>query len=106
MKSLVFISLFLQLLSSASPALVIHRREFPDSFLFGTSTSAYQIEGAYLEGNKGLSNWDVYTHLMPGKIEDGGNGDVAADHYHRYKVRLSFKMFCPLLLFIMEIVQA
>ncbi|XP_042518471.1 beta-glucosidase 18-like [Macadamia integrifolia] len=57
--------------------------QFPPTFLFGTATSAYQIEGAYLEGNKSLNNWDVFSHL-PGKIKDGGNGDVADDHYHRY----------------------
>jgi len=42
-----------------------------------------QIEGAYLEGNRGLSNWDVFAH-KPGTIEDGSNGDTADDHYHRY----------------------
>ncbi|KAJ3680035.1 hypothetical protein LUZ60_016313 [Juncus effusus] len=61
----------------------IQREEFPESFLFGTATSSYQIEGAYLEGNKGISNWDVFAHT-PGKIMDGTNGDVADDHYHRY----------------------
>uniref|UniRef100_A0A453CI70 Uncharacterized protein n=1 Tax=Aegilops tauschii subsp. strangulata TaxID=200361 RepID=A0A453CI70_AEGTS len=66
-------------------ASAIDRGQFPPptSFLFGTSTSAYQIEGGYLEGKKGLSNWDVYTHKQ-GTIEDGSNGDIAADHYHRY----------------------
>ncbi|GJN02362.1 hypothetical protein PR202_ga19704 [Eleusine coracana subsp. coracana] len=59
------------------------RGDFPPNFLFGTSTSAYQVEGAYLEGNKGLSNWDVFTHKT-GTIQDGSNGDVADDHYHRY----------------------
>ncbi|MQL86354.1 hypothetical protein Taro_018899 [Colocasia esculenta] len=83
MKVPAFIFLFLQLFPPSALPLV-HRGEFPESFLFGTSTSAYQIEGAYLEGNKGLSNWDVYSHL-PGKIADGGTGDVADDHYHRYK---------------------
>nr|CAB3485115.1 unnamed protein product [Digitaria exilis] len=63
--------------------LAIDRGEFPEDFLFGTSTSAYQIEGAYLEGNKGLSNWDVFAH-KPGTIEDGSNGDIADDHYHHY----------------------
>nr|CAB3487628.1 unnamed protein product [Digitaria exilis] len=64
-------------------ASAIHRSDFPASFLFGTATSSYQIEGAYLEGNKSLSNWDVFTHL-PGTIKDGSAGDVADDHYHRY----------------------
>ncbi|CAN6240130.1 unnamed protein product [Urochloa humidicola] len=62
---------------------VVDRGQFPDGFLFGTSTSAYQIEGAYLKGNRGLSNWDVFTH-KPGTIEDGSNGDISDDHYHRY----------------------
>ncbi|GAB4846366.1 hypothetical protein Ancab_025372 [Ancistrocladus abbreviatus] len=61
----------------------ISRSMFPDAFLFGTSTSAYQIEGAYLEDGKTLNNWDVFTHI-PGNIENGDNGDVADDDYHRY----------------------
>ncbi|XP_048558507.1 probable inactive beta-glucosidase 14 isoform X2 [Triticum urartu] len=82
-------ALWLLLLLSAHLLLrrasAIHRGQFPPptSFLFGTSTAAYQIEGGYLEGKKGLSNWDVYTHKQ-GTIEDGSNGDIAADHYHRY----------------------
>ncbi|XP_073111425.1 beta-glucosidase 18-like isoform X5 [Elaeis guineensis] len=72
--------LFLQLLCSVSG---LDRGEFPSSFLFGTSTSSYQIEGAYLEGNKSLSNWDVFTHI-PGHIKDDSDGDIADDHYHLY----------------------
>ncbi|RLM73066.1 putative inactive beta-glucosidase 14 [Panicum miliaceum] len=64
-------------------AWAVGRGQFPDNFLFGTSTSAYQIEGAYLEGNKGMSNWDVFVHKQ-GAIVDGSNGDTADDHYHRY----------------------
>ncbi|CAL9165535.1 unnamed protein product [Musa hybrid cultivar] len=66
-----------------SLAACLDRSHFPPSFLFGTSTSSYQIEGAYLEDNKSLSNWDVFTHI-PGRIKDGSNGDIADDHYHRY----------------------
>ncbi|XP_047062186.1 probable inactive beta-glucosidase 14 [Lolium rigidum] len=75
----------LWLLMLFSCASAIDRSQFPppSEFLFGTSTSAYQIEGAYLEGKKGLSNWDVFTHKQ-GTIKDGSNGDIAADHYHRY----------------------
>ncbi|XP_038972721.1 beta-glucosidase 18-like [Phoenix dactylifera] len=73
-------ALFLQLLCSVAG---LDRSQFPSSFLFGTSTSSYQIEGAYLEGNKSLSNWDVFTHV-PGHIEDSSDGDIADDHYHLY----------------------
>ncbi|KAH0456455.1 hypothetical protein IEQ34_014362 [Dendrobium chrysotoxum] len=62
----------------------IDRSHFPPDFLFGTATSYYQIEGGYLDGRKGLSNWDVFSHT-PGKIKDGSNGDIADDHYHRFK---------------------
>lgn len=57
---------------------------FPADFVWGTATSAYQIEGAVNEGGRGPSIWDRFTH-MPGTIEDGSTGDVADDHYHRYK---------------------
>ncbi|KAK7838937.1 beta-glucosidase 46 [Quercus suber] len=57
--------------------------QFPSNFLFGTASSSYQFEGAFLSYGKGLNNWDVFTH-MPGKIMDGSNGDIAVDKYHRY----------------------
>ncbi|KAL7216841.1 hypothetical protein ACSBR1_028711 [Camellia fascicularis] len=60
----------------------IKRSQFPDGFFFGTATSSYQIEGAFLEDGKSLSNWDVFTHRQ-GSV-DGENGDIADDHYHRY----------------------
>ncbi|XP_058218328.1 probable inactive beta-glucosidase 14 isoform X2 [Rhododendron vialii] len=60
----------------------INRSQFPDGFFFGTATSSYQIEGAYLEDGKRLNNWDVFNHRK-GNI-NGENGDVADDHYHRY----------------------
>ncbi|KAJ4838707.1 Beta-glucosidase 46 [Turnera subulata] len=55
----------------------------PTNFLFGTASSSYQFEGAYLSDGKGLSNWDVFSH-KPGHIVDGSNGDVAVDQYNRY----------------------
>ncbi|KOM43633.1 hypothetical protein LR48_Vigan05g123800 [Vigna angularis] len=74
----------------------ISRSHFPEGFLFGTSTSSYQarccllcflcfhkIEGAPFEDGKGLSNWDVFSHI-PGTINNNENGDIADDHYHRY----------------------
>ncbi|HET7617900.1 MAG TPA: GH1 family beta-glucosidase [Vicinamibacterales bacterium] len=59
-------------------------REFPNGFYWGTATSAYQIEGAWNEDGKGPSIWDTYAHTH-GKIKNGDTGDVANDHYHRYK---------------------
>ena len=57
---------------------------FPAGFLWGTATSAYQIEGAVNEDGRGASIWDRYAHTR-GKILDHGNADVANDHYHLYK---------------------
>jgi beta-glucosidase len=57
---------------------------FPNGFLWGTATSAYQIEGAVNEDGRGSSIWDLYAHKR-GTISDRSNADVAADHYHLYK---------------------
>ena len=66
---------------------------FPATFAFGSATAAYQVEGAYQEGGRGLSIWDAFTH-SPGKVRTGETGDIAADHYHRFKsdVRLMSQM--------------
>ena len=58
--------------------------QFPKDFLWGTATSSYQIEGAVNEDGKGKSIWDVFTHV-PGTVKDRSNGDVAIDHYHRFR---------------------
>jgi beta-glucosidase len=57
---------------------------FPGDFVWGTATSAYQIEGAVGEDGRGFSIWDRFVHIK-GKIADQSTADVANDHYHRYK---------------------
>ena len=56
--------------------------QLPPGFRFGTSTSAYQIEGAADEDGKGPSIWDTFA-AQPGRINDGSTGAIACDHYHR-----------------------
>lgn len=57
--------------------------EFPDGFLWGAASSAYQIEGAADADGRAPSTWDTFSHT-PGKVRGGDNGDVACDFYHRY----------------------
>src|SRR5512143_2814337 len=54
------------------------------NFTWGVSTSSYQIEGAAKEDGRGPSIWDTRC-LMKGRVANGDTGDVACDHYHRYK---------------------
>lgn len=58
-------------------------RSFPDGFLFGAATAAYQIEGAAFEDGRTASIWDAFARV-PGAVINAENGDVACDHYHRY----------------------
>ncbi|PKP57509.1 beta-glucosidase [Candidatus Atribacteria bacterium HGW-Atribacteria-1] len=57
---------------------------FKKNFIFGLATSSYQIEGAATEGGRSPSIWDTFCKT-PGKVYEGHSGDVACDHYHRYK---------------------
>ncbi len=59
-------------------------RHFPPGFLWGTATSAYQIEGATKEDGRGVSIWDTFSHLK-NRTYTGENGDKASDHFHRYR---------------------
>lgn len=57
---------------------------FCKDFVWGTASAAYQIEGGWNEGGRGLSIWDTFSHT-PGRTFGGDTGDVAADAYHRYE---------------------
>ncbi|MCS0500909.1 GH1 family beta-glucosidase [Ancylobacter mangrovi] len=57
--------------------------KLPSGFIWGASTSAYQIEGAVKADGRAPSIWDTFSHT-PGRIADGTNGDIACDHYNRY----------------------
>jgi beta-glucosidase len=58
-------------------------RTWPRDFVWGVSTSAFQVEGAAREDGRGPSIWDMRC-TQPGKVYKGGTGDVSCDHYHRY----------------------
>ncbi len=55
-----------------------------EDFRWGMATSAYQVEGAAREGGRGPSIWDTFAHT-PGRVAGGDTGDVATDHYHRWR---------------------
>jgi beta-glucosidase len=57
---------------------------FPEGFLWGAATSSYQIEGSPLAEGAGASNWHRFSHT-PGMVTNGDTGDVACDHYRRYR---------------------
>jgi beta-glucosidase len=62
----------------------VTRVEFPRGFAWGVATASYQIEGAVDEDGRGASIWDTFSHT-PGAVTNGDTGDVADDHYHRYR---------------------
>ncbi len=57
---------------------------FPEGFEWGAATAAYQIEGAVREDGRGQSVWDTFCR-QPGRVQNGDSGDVACDHYHRWR---------------------
>ena len=59
-------------------------RQFPPEFVWGAATAAYQIEGAAGDDGRGESIWDRFSHA-PGRVRNDDTGDVACDHYHRYR---------------------
>jgi beta-glucosidase len=56
----------------------------PAGFVWGAATAAYQIEGASTEDGRGPSIWDNFSHAR-GRVRGGGTGDIAVDHYHRWR---------------------
>lgn len=58
--------------------------KFDENFVWGTATSSYQIEGAAFIDGKGPSIWDAFSGI-PGKVHNGETGELACDHYHKYK---------------------
>ncbi|CAM0952364.1 unnamed protein product [Alopecurus aequalis] len=89
---LSFLSLILCLAVSPRVSVALTRGDFPDGFIFGAGTSAFQVEGAAGEDGRKPSIWDTFTHQ--GYSTDGAIADVAADQYHHYKddVKLMRKM--------------
>ncbi|CAA7056160.1 unnamed protein product [Microthlaspi erraticum] len=89
MKSLNTLFLLVGLAFTAVSSLSLEaysRNDFPTApgFVFGSGTSAYQVEGAADEDGRSPSIWDVFTHSDAGH-SGGATGDVACDQYHKYK---------------------
>ncbi|KAK9060100.1 hypothetical protein SSX86_020804 [Deinandra increscens subsp. villosa] len=83
-KALVLLALGIVLLLHGCFADGITRKNFPQGFVFGTASSAYQYEGAVKEDGRGPSIWDKFAHTF-GKVTDFSNADVADDQYHLYE---------------------
>ncbi|PON32154.1 Glycoside hydrolase [Parasponia andersonii] len=66
------------------------RKQFPEDFIFGTASAAYQYEGAANESGRKPSIWDTFTNDYPEKIADHSSGAVAQDFYHRYEEDIEY----------------
>jgi beta-glucosidase len=66
----------------------IEKARFPEGFLWGLASAAYQVEGAWDADGKGESIWDRFSHRV-GKIKGGATGDISCDQYHRYREDLA-----------------
>ncbi|MGL5910495.1 MAG: GH1 family beta-glucosidase, partial [Phycicoccus sp.] len=71
-------------MTTAAPVPVARARALPAGFVLGAATAAYQIEGAAFEDGRTASIWDTFARL-PGAVLGADTGDVACDHYHRYR---------------------
>ena len=69
--------------TAAEPAVCANG--FPSDFIWGLGTAAYQIEGGWNEGGRSPSIWDEFSQKHPEKIYNGDTGDVADDHFHRFR---------------------
>uniref|UniRef100_F6TAR1 Beta-glucosidase n=1 Tax=Ciona intestinalis TaxID=7719 RepID=F6TAR1_CIOIN len=70
-------------LNTMSENTELTKGHFRKGFMWGAATASYQIEGAWNEDGKGQSIWDTFVHT--GHIEDGTNGDITCDSYHKYQ---------------------
>ncbi|XP_066159983.1 probable inactive beta-glucosidase 33 isoform X1 [Oryza sativa Japonica Group] len=91
-SSLFIVVVFLLLGAVAREASALTRHDFPEGFVFGAGSSAFQVEGAAAEDGRKPSIWD--TFINQGYMPDGSNADVSADQYHHYKedVKLMYDM--------------
>ncbi|GHJ49243.1 beta-glucosidase [Catellatospora sp. TT07R-123] len=71
-------------MTAVAPAQLGSALRFPEGFRWGAATASYQIEGAAHEDGRTPSIWDTFART-PGKVFEGHTGDVACDHYHRYR---------------------
>lgn len=79
--------------------------EFPASFLIGTSSSAYQIEGGWNEGGKSASIWDDFVHSVPNAVDDNTTADVGPDSFHHYQEDISALKLVGVIQYLVVIIE-